>query len=488
MLKWSGLNSEDRKEKIMKFKALPVLIVFLAAFSVQTHAKQKNVLLILVDDLRPELASFGAEYIHSPNIDRLAEQGRPFHQHFVNAPSCGPSRNTLLTGRFGGEGNKALFNRAKELAKDPDAAPPSMPEWFRQNGYTTVSVGKVSHSPGGRGGPDWNDDSIPEIPNGWDRHLMPVGEWQHPRGAMHGLAHGEIRNDASDLDVFQSIEGPDTIYPDGLIVEEGLRQLEELASDEKPFFLAIGVIKPHLPFGAPAKYMQFYEGVDLPPIPHPEKPDWETTWHGSREFKTYNHWGKDPWKDDAFATQVRRHYAACVSYSDKHVGDILAKLKETGEEEDTIVLLWGDHGWHLGEHAVWGKHTLFEESLHSPLIIRYSGIKKPGEKSDAVVSTLDIFPTLVDLTGVEKPDFAQGQSLLPILENPSRKGHDAFGYFKSTMETIRTQTHRFILQTDGNVELYDQSIADGGAHNIAQENPELVESLRRKLLDRLGDF
>ena len=155
-----------------------------------------------------------------------------------------------------------------------------MPEWFRTHGYTTVSVGKISHHPGGRGGPDWNDPNVIEMPDAWDRHLMPVGEWQHPRGAMHGLANGEIRVNQGGMDVFQSTEGDDSIYPDGLIVEEGLEQMRKLAADGKSFFLAVGIIRPHLPFGAPKKYMSYYEDVEFPPVPHPEKPEGKTTWHG----------------------------------------------------------------------------------------------------------------------------------------------------------------------------------------------------------------
>lgn len=451
-------------------------------------AAPKNVLLILADDLRPELASFGAAYIHSPNIDRLASLGRPFHRHFVNAPSCGPSRNTLLTGRYGGEGNDALFNRAQDVQKDPGAHPPSMPEWFRKHGYTTVSVGKVSHYPGGRGGPDWNNPAIPEIPNGWDRHLMPVAEWQHPRGAMHGLAYGEIREEVEKMDVMQSIPGPDTIYPDGLIVEEGLRQLKDLAASDNPFFLAIGVIKPHLPFGAPKKYMQYYRDIELPPIPHPEKPSWDSTWHKSSEFMKYNRWGRDPNTDADFAMEVRRHYAACVSYVDKHVGDILDALQATGKMKDTVVLLWGDHGWHLGEHAVWGKHTLFEESLHSPLIIWHAGIPQPGVESNAVVSTLDIFPTLCDLSGIEMPQFAEGVSLTGITRDPAQAGHDAFAYFKGTMKSIRTASHRLVIQRDGTVELFDHTQKDGGSRNIADEHPTLVEDLRVRIKEGIGAF
>jgi len=297
--------------------------------------KRPNVLLLCIDDLRPELACFGKEYIHSPNIDRLAEGGRAFFRHYVQAPTCGASRYSLLTGCYGGAGNGALIDRSKKL----DSVPPSMPAWFRQNGYTTVSIGKVSHHPGGMGGPDWNDEGSLEMPNSWDRHMMPVGAWQHPRGAMHGLADGEIRVKAGEMDVFQSVEGDDTIYPDGLTTDVALRQLEVLAKDrKKPFFLAVGIIRPHLPFGAPAKYMEHYRDAKLPPTPHPEKPAGKTTWHGSGEFMKYNRWGRNPNQDAEFAIEVRKHYAACVTYADAMVGGradpAKAARRRAGREHD----------------------------------------------------------------------------------------------------------------------------------------------------------
>ncbi|MCP9234637.1 sulfatase-like hydrolase/transferase [Lewinella sp. JB7] len=430
-------------------------------------------LLICVDDLRPELNSFGVPHISSPHIDALAASGVSFRRHYVNAPSCGPSRYTLLTGRYGPAGNNALFQRAK----DTTGVPPSMPEWFRRRGYVTVSIGKVSHHPGGRGGPDWNDDAQPELPGAWDRHLMPVGEWQHPRGAMHGLAHGEIREDAAAMDVYQSVPGDDDIYPDGRITAEALRQLSTLSADgDRPFFLAVGLLKPHLPFGAPAAYLDHYADVTFPPIPHPAKPTGKTTWHGSGEFRRYHNWGKDPNKDPVFAEAVRRHYAACVSYADAQVGKLLAELKRSGADANTIVVLWGDHGWHLGEHAIWGKHSLFEESLRSPLIVRYPGMEQAGATSRAVVETLDIFPTLCELTGSEAPPFAQGTSLRYLLEDSTATGHPAIAYTASAT-TVRTDTHRLILHDDGFVELYDHTSPAGETVNVADDHPATVESL-----------
>lgn len=444
-----------------------------------------NVLLICVDDLRPELNCFGATHIQSPNIDRLAAKGRAFHHHYVNAPSCGPSRCTMLTGRYGPAGNEALFQRAEKLKEHPDSVPPSMPEWFRTHGYTTVSVGKVSHNPGGRGGANWDNDAILEVPNAWDRHLMPVGEWEHPRGAMHGLANGKIRpKKAGTHDVFESAEGSDMIYPDGLIAEEGLAQLAQLAAADEPFFLAIGLIKPHLPFGAPKKYLDLYEGVAFPPVAHAVKPQGKTTWHKSGEFMKYNRWGKDPREDAVFSEEVRRHYAACVSYADKHVGDILAKLKETGADKNTIIVLWGDHGWHLGEHAIWGKHSLFEEALRSPLIVYYPGLKKGGQKTDAVVEALDIFPTLCELTQLPAPHFAQGESLVPMLLNPAETGHAAVAY-KGGAQTIRTAQYRMTAHHNGAVELYDHTTPAKETRNVAADHPEVVAQLKEAMAAKL---
>ena len=450
--------------------------------SIASAADRPNVLLLCIDDLRPELACFGKSYIQSPNIDQLAKSGRAFHRHYVQSPTCGASRYTLLTGHYGPAGNDALFARARRFAGD--AVDPSMPEWFRGLGYTTVSVGKVSHHPGGRGGADWDDPSLIEMPNAWDRHLHPSGPWQHPRGAMHGLAHGEIRTDASSMDLFQSAEGDDSIYPDGWTTDESLRQLDELAADkDRPFFLAVGIIRPHLPFGAPAKYMSAYRGIKLPPIEHPHKPVGVTTWHGSGEFMKYNRWGKNPNSDREFADEVRRHYAACVTYADAQVGRILDRLTSLGLDRETIVVLWGDHGWHLGEHAIWGKHALFEESLRSPLIVRYPGIAQPGVKTMAVVETLDVFPTLCDLAGLRMPEFVDGKSLRPMLQDPSAVGHDAIAYTPKA-DTIRTDRYRLIRHPNGAIELYDHDAAETETRNLASDRPAVVKELIEKLQSR----
>jgi len=360
-----------------------------------------------------------------------------------------------------------------------------MPKWFRDSGYATVSVGKVSHHPGGRGGKDWDEKEFPEMPGAWDAHLMPTGSWRHPRGAMHGLADGEIRGDAAEMALLQSTLGPDTTYPDGLITNEAIGQIEKLAAGEKPFFLAVGLIRPHLPFGAPKKYMSHYIDVELPPIPHPDKPQGITTWHKSGEFMRYFRDGKDPRDDAQYADEVRRHYAACVSYADAQVGRIVRALQKSAAADNTIIVLWGDHGWHLGEHSVWGKHTLFEESLHSPLIIVSTKIDQSGTQTKAMVSTDDIFPTLCELTESKIPDFAAGQSLVAQLKDPNAAGHDVVAYHRKHT-TLRTETHRLILGDNGHVELYDHT-ADGETNNVANDQPEQVKQLTVQLEKSLSE-
>lgn len=449
------------------------------------HAEEKNILLLCIDDLRPELGCYGVKHIHSPHIDKLAASGRLFERHYVQSPTCGASRFSLLTGTYDrkGRGNEVLFQRAKSLADPPEK--PSLPRHFRDHGYTTVSIGKVSHHPGGLGGADWDDASQVEMPGAWTRSLQPTGAWKHPRGAMHGLANGETRGKAGTMDVFQSADGPDDIYPDGLITGAALEQLDLLAKGGKPFLLAVGWIRPHLPFGSPKKYFDPYDGKELPPIAHPEKPRGLSTWHNSGEFRRYNLWQKDPNKDADFADDVRRNYAACVSYADAQLGRVMEKLGSLGLAENTIVVLWGDHGWHLGEHAVWGKHTLFEESLRAPLIVRSPGMRSPGGATRSIAETIDIYPTLCALGGIESPAWLDGRDLSPQLADPSAPGRAAVSYF-GKRRSIRSDTHRLIVHPGGKMELYDHRTDAGETTNVADEQAETAAKLRMRLEERLA--
>jgi iduronate 2-sulfatase len=370
------------------------------------------------------------------------------------------------------------------MKTNPENISPSMPEWFRNNGYTTVSVGKVSHHPGGLGGPNWNDSDQVEMPGAWDTSVLPVAGWQHPRGVMHGLANGEIRSKVKGtMDVFQAVKGDDNIYPDGHIAEEALSQLDILSESDKPFFFAVGLIRPHLPFGAPEQYLDLYDGVTIPEVENADKPEGVSTWHGSGEFMQYNLWGKDPREDKDFAQMVRRHYAACVSYADAQVGKILARLEATGQAKNTIIVLWGDHGWNLGEHDIWGKHNLYETALRSPLIFKLPRMKRAGKSTKAIVETVDIFPTLCELAELPKPDFTHGNSLVRIIRKPRSTGQPAYAYLSSAT-TLRTNRYRFTAHKDGGYELYDHATDPGEKENIADRRPDLITELSRRLTEK----
>ena len=445
-----------------------------------------NVLFLAVDDLRPELGSFGAGHIHSPAMDSIAASGRAFHRHYVQAPTCGASRYALLAGRYARtparRENGAIFN----YAANHDKEPPSLPGLFRKNGYRTVSLGKISHHPGGLGGTRWNDPKQPELPDAWDHHEMPGTPWKDPVSAMHAYANGKARGPGTPG--LEHVDGDDKTYTDGWIAEAAIRELDDLAKRGQPFFLAVGLMKPHLPFACPKIYRDRYTDVKLPTIPHPDKPEGLSTWHASGEFKRYNHHGRDPRTDAAYADEVRRSYAACVSYTDAQIAKIMARLDELKLTDSTVIVLWGDHGYHLGEHDIWGKHSLFEESLRAPLVIRTPGMTAAGTASQAVVETVDIYPTLGALCQVPLPENLDGHSLVPLLADPQAEGRSAISYSPGK-ETLRSGSHRLIRHREKNqeprYELYDHRDEPGETRNIADQNPDLVRELAAEIDRRL---
>ena len=453
-----------------------------------------NVLFLAVDDLRPELRSFGASYIQSPAMDSIAASGRAFQSHYVQAPTCGASRCALLTGRYARtparRENSAVFN----YAANHDKEPPSLPELFRKNGYRTVSLGKISHNPGGLGGPGWNDPKQQELPNAWDFQKMPgtPTPWKDPQSAMHAYANGKSRegnaSEAHSPPATEHAAGDDKTYTDGWIAEAAISQLDDLAKRDQPFFLAVGIMKPHLPFACPKSYRDLYTDVKLPAIPHPAKPEGLSTWHDSKEFMQYFHDGRDPRTDAAYADEVRRSYAACVTYADTQIAKIMARLDELKLTDSTIIVLWGDHGYHLGEHDIWGKHSLFEESLRAPLVIRTPGMIAAGTASQAVVETVDIYPTLGALCQVPLPEKLDGRSLVPLLADPKAEGRSAISYAPGK-ETLRTDRYRLIRHQQKNqeprYELYDHRDQPGETQNIADKSQDIVKELSAELDQRL---
>lgn len=481
----------------MKLRLL-LLLSSLVALPLSAATKP-NVLFIAIDDLRPELGCYGEQHMLTPNLDKLATQGRLFNHHYVQVPTCGASRFAMLTGRYPRQ-VAALGNNAFVLA--PKTAPAevySLPMLFKQNGYTTVSLGKITHSPDGLQSDERTGkrSELPELPYSWNTLWGPTGPWQDSWRAFFGYADGKTR-DRKTTPAFENIDVPDNGYPDGVTAEEAIRQLNLLK--DKPFFLAVGFFKPHLPFNSPKKYWDSYDASKLPAIPSPKPPanvDPKISLHkGGELFGQYAFNGaKVLIANETQAADLRHAYYAAVSYSDAQVGRVLAELDKLGLSKNTIVVVWGDHGWHLGDNGVWGKHTLNERALRSALIIRTPEMKQPGKATDAVVETIDLFPTLAAVTGLPKPDKLEGKNLTPLLDNPAASWtENAYSFWRNagnTGQSICDGRYRMTRWVNDKskevvqVELYDHQKDPQETINIAADNPEVVESLKSKLLPLL---
>lgn len=448
-----------------------------------------NVLLIAVDDLRPELGCYGAKHMVTPNLDRFAASGRLFRRQYVAMPTCGASRCALLTGQR--PRSRARMNNGafQTLSRERTADPRTLPELFRRNGYRTVSIGKISHQPDGHVfSYDGKGDGRVEVPFGWDEVTGPKGRWGTSWHAFFGYADGTSRTTRRKAKVpapaTEGADVPDDGYPDGLIAEAGVRKLAELKRTGQPFFLAVGFFKPHLPFTAPKKYWDLYDPAKIPLSPVPGKPENinPSSWHRSGECGGYAE-GGGPEIDEARRRRLRHGYFAAVSYADAQVGKVLDALDKQGLADNTVVVVWGDHGWHLGDHAIWGKHTKYEWALRSAMMIRTPKMARPGVATDALAEAVDLYPTLAALCGIETPKTIDGVSLAPVLADPaSTVKRRAFGYWGGGV-TMRTDRYRITAHAKGTptVELYDHRDDPHEANNIAAANPKVVKELLPEL-------
>ncbi len=471
--------------------SLPFIGALLACSqsTVPPDNNQPNILFIAIDDLRPELGCYGNSLIKTPNIDRLAETGAVFTNHFVSVPTCGASRFSLLTGMLpkttGHLSNEACRNYIS--GKPETSSPETFIHHLRRNGYYTVGIGKISHYVDGLlyGYTDSVGTEY-ELPYSWDEMLLNAGKWGTGWNAFFGYANGENRQSMNrQVKPYEMADVPDTGYPDGLIAEQALEKLDELANKEEPFFLAVGFFKPHLPFNAPKKNWDLYneEDIPLPPVPYiPENVNKESL-HGSGEFNSYQLGDEKASLEapvsDEYARKLRHAYFACVSYIDAQVGKLIDELEEQGLSENTIVVIWGDHGWHLGDHLVWGKHTIFEKALKSAFIINAPKMTA-GKPVDKVVSTVDVYPTLMELCNIEMPHETDGKSMMPLLINPQAEWEEAsYGYFRNgiTLRSERYRLTKYFREAEPVIELYDHQNDEHESENIAGSNPEVVEQL-----------
>ena len=468
--------------------------------SFPAHAGEKpNVLLLLVDDLKPSFGAYGADWVHSPNLDRLADRGLRFDMAYCNQAVCAPSRNNLLVGsRSTSIGVYSLglhFRRAV-----PDAV--TMPQYFKNHGYHAAGIGKVFHI--GHG--NINDKlswSVPFQPDKVIDYVLPAstdGKLTREEALFSNRPKGGLPRGAA----WEKADVDEDACADGRIAAEGIRRLQAYQQSGQPFFLALGFTKPHLPFCAPRKYWDLYDPAELPVATIREYPQGAPRYAAKTELGELNQYKpvpeKLPLSDEMERTLIHGYYAA-LSYMDSQLGRVLDELERLALDKNTIVVLWGDHGYHLGDHGAWTKHTNYEQANRIPVIIAAPEVTTPGTNTKALIETVDIFPTLAELAGLPAPTGPQpidGESLVPVLKDPALKdpvlkdpaasvrdhAYHCFPRRGRLGRAIRTQQYRLVewkaigaAVDAAEYELYDYKADPLETKNIASQRPEIVKQL-----------
>lgn len=461
--------------KSIRLYILIVLIVLLLAGCTPKQEKQFNVLMIAVDDLRPELGCYGNRIVKSPNIDQLADMGVLFENSYCNSPVSGASRASLLTGSRPTK-NRFIHYYTRADVEIPEAV--CLSQHFKNNGYTTVSNGKVFHHFDDRS-ESWDENWRPKTNATWrDYHI--------DKNVSLELKGGGPPFEIADVH--------DTIYYDGKLAEKTISDLKKLKAQNKPFFLAAGFVKPHLPFNAPKKYWDMYSSSDFKPT---KRAFWplnapKEAFHNSGELRAYHGVPEKGFISDSASVQLQHGYYACISYIDAQIGKILEAIEELGLATNTIVMLWGDHGWNLGEHGLWCKHCNFNTSLKAPLIIKAPGYAE-GKLSPALTEFIDIFPTLCELCNLEIPESVEGKSLVPLLENPEEEWTDYVICKYHDGLTIKTSEYAYTEWRDNKDSLISAMLFDhvndiNETNNLINDSEfiKIRENLSKKLHENKG--
>jgi iduronate 2-sulfatase len=442
------------------FLTLSVCALFSPAFSVE---KARNVLLIASDDLCTALGSYGHPLVKSPNIDKLASRGVLFKNAYCQFPLCNPSRASFLTGRMPSV-TKVLNNRPNFRDAIPDTV--TLPQLFKNSGIFTARVGKLYHYgvPGDIGTPGMDD------PASWNETVNPRGVDKDVEEEIHTTApptakgSGRFGGQVSWLSVADD-RGEHT---DGIGAAEGIKLLE--AHKDKPFFLAVGFYRPHTPYVAPKKYFDLYplDKIKLPETPagfKEQTPALAITTSPNQEAMT-----------DQQRKEAIQAYHASTSYMDAQVGRLIDAVDRLGLAKNTVIVFVSDHGYHLGEYGMWQKQSLFEQSARVPLIIAAPGAKKNGTATEALVESLDIYPTVAALCGLEAPKYLDGKSLVPVLDGDAigvrehaytqvQRGDNKPGH------AVRTVMYRYIEWSYGadGAQLYDMEKDPFQTKNLAND-------------------
>lgn len=449
----------------------------LCANKISDKPQRPNILFIAVDDLKPWIAAYGDKHAKTPGMDRLAREGVVFQNSYCQQAICGATRASILTGM------RPDKTRVWDLVTDfrqvnPNAV--SLPQYFKSNGYETSGMGKIYHmgSTGpGHDAPSW---SIP---------------YRDPKCPTYVLPNEE--NAGGKGKATECADVPDNTYHDGKMTGMAIRMLDSLSLGNKPFFLAVGFLKPHLPFVAPKKYWDLYnrDEFELAPYQKKAKNSPDIAYHVSGELKGYT----DIPQFDSYSEQELDHlpvakqrelihgYYAAMSYTDAQILQLLNELDRLDIRKNTIIVLWGDHGWHLGDHGLWNKHTNFEQATHTLLMMSIPG-KKTGIKPVATCEFVDLFPTLCELAKLPVPGYLDGKSLVPAINQPDTeikeyalsqypRGKDVMGY------SIRTKRFRYTEWVSGGFRTnlpYDPKNVIGSEMYDYEKDPLEKESILGK--------
>ncbi|MFO8012038.1 MAG: sulfatase [Phycisphaerae bacterium] len=444
--------------------------------------EKRNVLFIAVDDLRPELGCYGHPHVKSPNMDRLAASGTRFTRTYCQQAICAPSRASLLTGLR--PDSTGIYD-LRHPVKDTLPHVRTLPQHFRAHGYHTVSLGKIYHH-GSDDPKGWSERPGVHKPLYADRQTN-LRRWRLMEEARKKGLTGSRRYNYAAGPATECLDVPDEAYGDGAITDAALRILRE--RKDEAFFLAVGYWKPHLPFTAPKRYWDLYDRSSIP-VPDGDEPDGApplafTNWG---ELRAYTDIPKQGDLDEAKTRQLIHGYWACVTFVDRQIGRLLDALDALGLAEKTVVILWGDHGWKLGEYGDWCKHTNFELDTHVPMLLCVPGAKA-GQTCAALTEYVDIYPTLAEACGLAVPEHCEGTSMMPLLANPGRpwktaafsqypRGRNLMGY------SLRHGTWRYTEwrhRKTGEVverELYDHSAGPLATENLVAK-PERADLVKR---------